>query len=152
MSQLTRRSVLALGAGTAGTAALVSAAVSAPADAAGTPAGAKPAVKVAPKVAATAPLVRSHFRPGLHSVFTATLGTRAYQLTLTEILDLTHAPAKHAEDCFLLLFTARGKDAPAEGIYTLKAKGVTESTLFLSGTAAGTGGQRQLQAVVNRAR
>lgn len=148
MSQLTRRSVLALGAGTAGTAALVSAAVSAPADAAGTPAGAKPAVKVA----ATAPLVRSHFRPGLHSVFTATLGTRAYQLTLTEILDLTHAPAKHAEDCFLLLFTARGKDAPAEGIYTLKAKGVTESTLFLSGTAASTGGQRQLQAVVNRAR
>jgi hypothetical protein len=140
MPQLTRRSVLALGAGATGAAALVSVAGATPAFAAAAPAAA----------AATASLTRAHFKPGLHAVFTATLAKRVYQLTLSEIVDLPHAAAKHSNDCFSLVFATRAADNPAEGIYTLQAKGVAATTLFLSKTTLASG-KRQLQAVVNRA-
>jgi hypothetical protein len=137
MPDMTRRSVLRLGVGAAGLAAVEGPAA---AIATGAFAADKPAVPA-----------RSLFASAVGTTFTAHgLGGR-HRLTLHEIADVPAIDGNPDENRFNLLFTTADGSPLGEGIYRLTRSATPTTLLFMSpvGTRATKPGIR-MQALVNR--
>ncbi len=149
MPEVSRRTVMTVGAGGIGLAAVAVATQAGPAFAGGTSAASAFSALSAATGLATGPLpVRSIYAPAIGRTFRANDGTRSFDLTLTEIHDLPESTVDNDENRFGLLFTATGFLA-GDGIFALRCAGVRTTTLFL--TAVGPrGATRTLQAIVDR--
>jgi len=134
MVEVSRRSVLGVGAGTI---AALTVGVEQSANAATASVGSH-----------AGPPARSHFSGALGAIFTARNGTGAHKLRLDHVEDLR--PAGDRSKCFSLIFSVRGKakTIPA-GIWTLSRPGVPTHDLFIS--PVGDASTVCMQAVVNRA-
>ncbi len=143
MLEVSRRTVVAFGAGTVG--AIAIATFGAP-PALGSPDPFGTTFTPAPPAG---PPVRSHFADHIGETFVAATDAASTPLVLTAILDLPHAPAGD-ENCFSLVFTAPSGEGHEAAIYTLTHPVAPEAMLFLG--PVGEPSQRGLQAIVNRAR
>lgn len=150
MLELSRRSVMAFGAGTIG--AIAIGALTTPAAATGL-AGAATLPSFTPAPASALP-VRSHFAGHEGETFVATSTAGAIALTLTAINDVPPAIGTDDENRFNLIFTAQGSTGQsptarlAQATYTFTHPTVPEATFFSS--PVGPTELRQLQALVNR--
>jgi hypothetical protein len=130
MGDVSRRAVLATGAGLAVLVTLGSNEVAA--------AGASTAPNSTP--------VRANYTKAVGKVFTAVHAGRTHRLRLTDVRDLGSSSAAQRPHCFNLIFAPIGAARLHDAIYILGRTGVHTHKLFLSGF--GTDGA--MQAVVNR--
>ncbi len=146
MLEVSRRTVMALGAGAVGAVAV--GAFATPAVAGGTPAAfAAELPAFTPAPAAELP-IRSHFAGHEGETFVATASGAALALTLTEIDDVPPAIGTEDENRFNLIFTVQGAAQAAPGVYEITHPSVPAALLFAS--PVGASKRRQLQALVNR--
>jgi hypothetical protein len=146
MLEVSRRTVMAFGAGAVGAVAV--GAFTTPAVAAGAPAGlAAELPTFTPAPPAELP-IRSHFAGHEGETFVATANGAALALTLTEIDDVPPAIGTEDENRFNLIFTVQGSAQPAQDVYEITHPSVPAALLFAS--PIGASKRRQLQALVNR--
>ncbi|WP_133161076.1 DUF6916 family protein [Microterricola pindariensis] len=145
MLEVSRRAVLAVGAGAVGVVAV---------GAFTTPAVAGGIAQLAPAIPAFTPApsaglpVRSHFAGHEGETFVATFAETPFAVTLTAIDDVPPAIGTDDENRFNLIFTAPGVSMLPSGIAEITHPAVPAATLFAS--PAGDSPKRQLQALVNR--
>lgn len=144
MLEVSRRTVMAFGAGAVGAVAV--GAFATPATAAG-PAGLGALPDFTPAPAAALP-VRSHFAGHEGETFLASSGGTSVAVTLSTIDDVPPAIGTEDEHRFNLIFTAQGSSTATQGVYEITHPTVPAATLFVS--AVGSSERRQLQALVNR--
>lgn len=144
MREISRRAVMALGAGTVGSIAIAT--LSAP-PALGAPAPLGTTVPAFTPSPAAGPPVRSHFIGHIGETFLATTDAGSTPLILADVLDLTHAAAND-ENRFSLVFTAPAGAERTAAIYTITHPAAPAASLYLS--PIGDPELRELQALVNR--
>jgi hypothetical protein len=134
---ISRRSVMTLGFGTFGIAALT--------------ATAQPSLALATtplKLLVPADPVRSNFANLIGEVFGAEGASGAFQLTLTAVQDLVPVAVPDDELRFNLIFEST-KPSPPEGIYLLSNAGAAPTSLFISPIGS-SDGPVTMQALINR--
>ena len=146
MLEVSRRTVMAFGAGAVGAVAV--GAFATPAVAGGAPAALAAELPAFTPAAAAELPIRSHFAGHEGETFVATANGSGLALTLTEIDDVPPAIGTEDENRFNLIFTVQGSALPAQDVYEITHPSVPAALLFAS--PVGAGKRRQLQALVNR--
>lgn len=143
MLEVSRRSVVVLGAGIGG--AIAVGALAAPAAPDAARAAPLPGFTAAPS--AGLPL-RSHFAGHEGETFLAVSDAASVALTLTSVHDVQPAVGSDDENRFTLIFAVQGTATPAQAVYEITHPEVPAATLFAAPVLARE--QRHLQVLVNR--